>query len=70
MAKRTVEAPRSERYYQAAAYQPALLEPDPLPTFFDEKALKLARLFSGDERLAALIVLPFFMECFFFFFFF
>src|SRR3989338_3296178 len=55
MAKRTVEAPRSERYYQAAAYQPALLEPDPLPTFFDEKALKLARLFAGEERLAALI---------------
>src|SRR3989344_953373 len=55
MAKRTVEAPRSERYYQAAAYQPALLEPDPLPTFFDEKALKLARLFAGEERLAAQI---------------
>src|SRR3990167_5250854 len=55
MAKRTVEAPRSARYYQAAAYHPALLEPDPLPTFFDKKALNLARLFAGEERLAALI---------------
>jgi len=48
MSKRKIEAPRSEMFYQSAGY-------DPFFPVIDEEALRLARLFAEEERLAAKI---------------
>lgn len=55
MSKRTEQINRSEIFYQAALHSSSIFETVLAPVIFDEKSLRLARLFAKEERLAALI---------------